>query len=652
MAGMTKKAAVIDDDFARPRRDELQRHANALRGFLSDHQAAKEWLDHHFGLSGDHRRADYFDSLFASHAEVLRFWSIRHECPGAGQLDVEVFSDLAPEIDACHAPLRALKNILERLGWVVHEYSALPTTSDGLDTDLALIVVDYVLDRSQPDRRDSAGFLRKYLARGRERTDFQCPFIVLMTALQTFSEKDALDFRDEVNVQGAFFRFAPKTSGGQVRGFEQAVVAFERLQPELEGFRRFHQQMLKVVTGAVEKLRAAIQKMELQDLATLHAGQLVQEGEDLGEYLAWLYGQVVTAEFLRDSDLSKRAAELPASSHDVLLGHLRPTNSIPGLFASFSLVQPASAVRYKEAHGHWQVRAGDLFFKLPPAGGPVAAETTPAKPATAKAAGHYLIVISQDCDLLQSKITNGQLLCIEGQGQRLDDTEVALLRATIQQMDNKGVLLIRDGDAYLQIGWQSKNLRTLDTTTLSAEHGYRYLGRVNSIYALSAQHSALDELTRIGVPLQPGYSMYFGSAELRFAGGKVPDLVNVFDKGVVVAVLRNEKKGPSSKHVLLLAGELREWLVASLEAWRGHDEFPQPLVGPVNEFVNSIKGDPTYRLLVKDDPKGAICMRTVADGEGKTKSIPLPGSIGFVFKDVYDSPSGDHQRVEIELRKI
>lgn len=650
MAGMTKKAAVIDDDFARPRCDELQRYAHALRGFLSDNEAAKEWLDRQFGLAGDHRRTDYFDALFESQPEVLRFWNLRRECPGAAQLDAQVFAELAAEIDAARAPLRTIRGILERLGWVVQEFPALPATSDGLDSDLSLIVVDYILDRSQPASSVGGQFLRGYLAKGKDRNDFRCPFIVLMTALPTFNDTDVLAFRDAVDIQGAFFRFAPKTANGQVTGFEQAVVAFERLQPELECFRRFHQQMVGVATRAMQKLSSEIRKMQLQDLATLHAGQLVQEGEDLAEYLAWLYGQVVTAEFLRDSDLSKWAAEIPQSSHDVLLGHLPPTNGIPALFASFSLIQSASAARHRQTHGHWQVRAGDLFLTLPLKNSSVAADDSSAQP-TPVAPGPYLLVISQDCDLLQSKITNGQVLCVEGHGSGLADTEVALLRATIRQMDNKGDLLFREADAYLQIAWETKNLRTLPIRTLSAEQGYRYLGRVNSIYALSAQHTVLDELTRIGVPLQPSYSMYFGSAELRVAGGQAPNLSSVFDRGVVVAVLRNEK-GVSNKHVLLLAGELRDWLVTSLEAWRDSNEFPQRLAKPVDEFVNGIKRDPGYRLLVKADPKGAICTGTLIDAHGNARTEPLPPTIRFVFKDVYAPLSGDHQRVEIELRTI
>ena len=640
------RAIIIDDDYARPTRADIQEYLEPLRSFITDNISTKAWFDEQFGLSGDHTNGDYFDVLLSDPLQLAKFWRIRDECPLGVGLAQTVFPNLAKEIDQLHSPLKSIEAVLNGRSWSVERHSYLPQKLSTTNGQIVLIVLDYILDKDNLEKaiEKSEQFVSHFLQEATQTNDFQCPFIMLISALPSQAKQDAEQFRRNAGVDGSYFRFWAKRTDGIMDDFEQSVSTFLRQQPELERYRRMHERLKQVSTVALKNMVESIGRLELQDLATLHAGQLVEERETLANYLAWLYGQAFTTQVVNDIDLAAKCAKLPGTSFEVLLGHLPATGNIPEMFCSFSLSRPGSAEIYKESRHERELRFGDLFEEL--------SKTPDATPV------RYMLVISQTCDLIQCKITNQQVLCVEGNGRHIGSTEVELLKATIKQMDARGDILIRDAKQYIEIEWEEKNLRTIDSGSLAHETGYTYLGRLNEIYALEAQRRSLEALSRVGVPIQPGYSVFFGSVLLRVfnSSAELQQLAATFDPKAAVAVLRNEK-APSVKHRLLMSDGLRKWLVDALEKLTANALLPDTLKSPLNELVEEIRSDPDWNLMVKDDPKGARFFRVkqVLDKKtGTLKPTPadLPAATLLILRDVFKPLDNSNARVEIEFQKI
>ena len=65
------------------------------------------------------------------------------------------------------------------------------------------------------------------------------------------------------------------------------------------------------------------------------------------------------------------------------------------------------------------------------------------------------------------------------------------------------MVLVKDGDGFLQVTWQQKLASTIEMKKLQMRDQYRYVGRLNEIYALNIQHLFISNLGRIGVPVRP-----------------------------------------------------------------------------------------------------------------------------------------------------
>ena len=668
------KALVIDDLYARPTSGELRNYTTALRQFLTDNpeSGVKEWLDATFGLTGSHKRGDYFDSVLENPASIRRFWTMRDQSPVGERLSSEVFGGLVTSLQPAQRVLDDIERNLSGSGWVVRPEAALPSV-ESVDQDIALIAIDYILvpGEEAPGLERSMRFLRDVLDRCKASSFETCPFVLLMSENPDV-ERNAERFRTQVRLHSAYFRFAKKIDLSPAT-LERIVGDFLSQKDELESYRRLHVELGETVAAATESLRKSVEQLELQDLATLHAGQLVQEGEPLSDYLGWLYGQYLTAEIMNHTKLADRTADLPASSHRVLLGHLSANDNIPKLFSNVALSLPASAVKYKTDKGRLQVRFGDLFlYKGEPPREPGDEEQGEATGAGAAAVRssplieRYLLVISQTCDLYHGNITNGQVLCLDGDAHELIRTETDLLRATIRQMDQQGRVLCKGSPRFFEVEWRPEDVRTIDEDKLATENGYRYLGRLNELYSLQAQHNALDRLGRIGVPIQPSYSIYFKRVALKiFEGEKeIPELSVASSAEMIVAMLRNEKahtpvggKTNKSKHRLIFSDEVRAWLIEKLQAASGAEKLPTQLKLHVDSLRQGLEQRRDYSLIVKVQKETTAVFhqeKLKADGTVDSSADPkeLSGSIAIELDGVFDAPLRTNTRIELIFEKV
>lgn len=606
--GVPRKAVLIDDAYLRPSPGEVRKSLSSLRRFLRKTPDAKAWFDATFGLSGGENDRGYFEPLLADPSRTLDFWNRRGECPDSQRLLDEGIPDLVAEIGPARLPLEQIEMMLVTQGWEVVPFGALPKL-DAVPEDASLVIVDYVLTPETPgDMAAKAGESTQFLEGLVNRTiksERGLPLIVLISSLPSVAKANAEAFRKAVGLHGSYFHFIRKINILQELG--QRIDGFTTEVAELESYRRVHLALKDALQTACAALKADVDSMELQDFAALHVGHLIHEGEPLSDYVGWMLGQALTVKLQESVTLADASGRLPPENHRVLLGHLEPTQGIPKLFSEASTVRTASGQHHKQATGSRELRFGDIFVaKLNRSGKKV--DLT-----------RFRLVLSQTCDLLQTKITNGQVLCAEGLGTEVPNTEVELMRATLRQLDDKGSTLIRLEDgAYYQVRWNEVNLITIEQTRLKKEQGFRYVGRLNEIYALEVQHNALNKLGRIGVPVKPGYSLVFGAVRLRVCGpkGELPALTKSRDNKTVTAVLRPL---PKRQVAILLSSDIKQWLVEQLEQLQA--QLPNELTDFSKELSALIKSDNDFRFYCRQVGSGALELGANKEKEEKGQKV-------------------------------
>jgi hypothetical protein len=636
-----RKAVLIDDAYLRPSPEDLRRSLQTLRRFLRNVPAAKEWFDVSFGLAGNASDRNYFDPLLAGAQRTVELWARRNECPESQRLLAEGLPDLVAEIGPLRLPLEQIEATLTAQAWDLVRFGALPDLNS-VPADASLVVIDYVLTPDTPADMavkvdESTQFLQG-LAQRAANSERGLPLVVLVSSRPNVAKGEAEAFRRAVGLHGGYFHFIRKISvlqelGPRIDGFTAEIE-------ELESYRRVHAALHGALQVACKSLISDIEGMELQDLAALHVGHLIHEGEPLSDYVGWMLGQALTVKLQEEATLAETSGQLPPENHRVLLGHLEPTQGIPKLFCEASTVRTASGQRHKAKTGSRELRFGDIFV------GKAGRKVDLSK---------FRLVLSQTCDLLQGKITNGQVLCAEGRGTSVANTEAELMRATLRQLDNKGSSLIRlDGGAYYQVEWSDVNLITVEHTKLKREHGYRYIGRLNEIYALEVQHNALNKLGRIGVPVKPGYGLVFGAIRLRIWGPKTEQvaLAKSFDNRTVTAVLRPQPKGLVA---ILLSAEVKNWLADQLEQLQ--DTLPNEVREISTQLIGWIKADSDLRLLCKQVASGTLELGVTQEkqenGESKkTTTWKSKLSINFGGAAVFSNPvtptQGPHLLLELD----
>lgn len=636
------KAIVIDDAYALPTAHTLTNHLRPLRRFLNRRPEAKAWFDAEFGLSGSAMGRSYFDALVNDEKKLKAFWSSRESCPDPDYL-TQAIGDLVAEVLPKKAPLEAIENELAAKGFEVKPFSRLPAVGT-IDLEVSLVVIDYVLQEEVPadiDARinESITFIKDLIAA--IGSTGCCPLVILVSSLPVLGRNavHSQNFKANASIQGGFFRFVSKAHIVDLLG--GVVDGFSRERDELNAFRNFLEHFVSAYETEASALKQQIKALELHDLATLQVGQLAVEGESLGDYLSWICGQALTNKLLSDPPVAHYSDLLPKSSYKVLLGNLEPSQGIPNLFHAVSSVKTASGELAMQRDKKRQLRFGDVFAHVRPKA-PKGAPPT------------YFLLISQTCDLLHCNLENGHVLCIEGAVDEFAPTEIALLEATMKQMNDQGQVVKMD-NKYLQIVWQSKNLITLEIAALAKERsGFKYLGRLNEIYALEAQRDALNELSRVGVPIKPAYSTFFGEARIRVydKGREVTAFHANLKDDTIIAALRCDRVNAKTKAHLLLSEGLRNWLRGTLGRFSVDETFP----GALKELSDELMADTNnvdFRIICTGTT-GVIASREVIDDKGKPKPKKID-KFELLLPDLplFGSPAAQNGvRISLELIRI
>lgn len=526
------RVLFIDDAWGAPPRATLHSVLPSLRNLLTDNVDVRQWFASEYKIDGaDVRRGDYFDPWLGEAEQDVRFWQRISSAPHFAEQPQD-WGELA---DIWNDRVKLLEEVrvdLEADGFDVVLHKGLPAHDVGHLPPV--IILDYIL-AGQADAKkiaESIQWVGAISDHCRKTPDARPPLILLISTALSYNDNDtvAKKFRIESRTLSSYFRLIPKSDPA----FKSRVLGFAKdhltiAVDELAAFYSVYKSFRESFETAVSEISETTQYLELEDLITFHAAQLKKE-VTLDEYLAWLYGQVLTSKLLRHKSLVDAARRLRGSD-EVILGQLKPQQLIPDLFYEASFLDTAEQVLDQDRVRE-DVRFANMYR------GTLHPDTL--HPNT------VLLVISQTCDLIHNKVANEQVLCVEGHLSLLEhlDSETALLKITIDQISRQHQVY-RVAGKYYSVDWGDfKSLRTVARNMLNNRSHWQLIGRLNELYALSIQNSATQQLGRIGLPVTPHFVHYVAKISISIISqGKGRVASRHIDNGDVVAVIR-----PAPKH--------------------------------------------------------------------------------------------------------
>ncbi|RSV17305.1 hypothetical protein CA236_11285 [Sphingomonas sp. ABOLG] len=308
------------------------------------------------------------------------------------------------------------------------------------------------------------------------------PAIVLMSSEQVKAR--AQRFRQSVeklggNVLAVRFQFLQKgwvsKDGDQLKIDNQAADA---LLDTSQGFifgQVLHRALKEWKGGAEKALQAVLKEigsLEPKDFAYLFRFRLASEGERMGDYLEWLFGENLRALVAEKIDWNSDSFK-KIDDHELSKG-------IEGAFEgpSVPIARLFQRVRVDEHEKGARVRhrLGDMFIKI--------------------GEKRVMVVITPDCDLVPrgSGPKVKRVLTMDGE-----------LRSFDQDSASADQFIFYKDKAY-SLKWNPKTLNTFavsGTGSLGSMKGVEFLGTLRPLYAQEVQRLALTDLGRIGLAVAP-----------------------------------------------------------------------------------------------------------------------------------------------------
>lgn len=372
------------------------------------------------------------------------------------------------------------------------------------------------------------------------------PAIVLMSS-EPVKDK-AQRFRQDVeslgeNVIALRFRFLQK---GWISRNEDGLriehAAADTLLDTSQGYvfgKVLHSAMKEWKAGAKSALDAVLKQMaslEPKDIAYLFRFRLATEGERMGEYLEWLFGENLRGAVAETVDWSSEAFRN--------LDDAKLSKGIEGAFdgPSIPIAHFFHRVRIDDRtlDPKARRRLGDMFIK--------------------PNEKRVLVVITPDCDLVPrgSGPKVKRLLTMDGE-----------LRSFNQDSASADHFIFYKNKPF-SLKWNPKGLQTFPVSgpgSLGSIKGAQFLGTLRPLYAYEAQRIALTDLGRMGLSVAPTMGVDAEvTAHLRIRKGQGTDFQMLDLPNVSTATVLPERGDVTRGHRVLLRRSYVHGLIDKLRA--------------------------------------------------------------------------------------
>jgi len=244
------------------------------------------------------------------------------------------------------------------------------------------------------------------------------------------------------------------------------------------------------VDDALVDLLDEIEGLEPKDIAYLLRFRLIDEGQDLSDYLVWLFGENLTSlivDRLDQKSASFTALRKPNAGDGFEGAYNGPSESVAKLYTRVQfkssgdlgendadeIVPPNDLIAAAKLCVY---RMGDLYL------GPK---------------NDLLVVLNSPCDLMRrktGKMKAESILTMRG--------NLKALKAKDATSDN---LILYQGKPN-KITWMPKQFKTFpvdEKESLGVDGQYKHIGTLNPLYALEAQQLALRDIGRLGNTISP-----------------------------------------------------------------------------------------------------------------------------------------------------
>lgn len=496
------KIVIIDDLYLPPNPDAvtgavLGDFLRALKAFPENCEALADLL----GLPRDTNANKLVDSVNENLQKVYAGYQTKNH----SYLE-PLFIDLDHNRTAGLGRLRMLERAIEEF------FHVKPTLFTGVEeareslSECTMVFVDFFLSgvTNYEEARRHHSAVRKELAAKFSLDENSFPKVIVLMSTALPGASDLATFRQDTQIRAAFFHAIDKKTFSE----ESLRSNFERFLSEYdpaEKLNKYLETMEAEVRSAAEKLAQELRSgLDVHDLTILKTLRLDGESDTPQAYLTLLLSEALAARVRMATGLQTEVLPKQQTYGDSPFdGKLLPSSVLFHLFADI-------AVSPTPADGELKVAFGDVFESI-----------------DGDTKGTLYLAISPACDLQRCEPTY-EVLCVTG---RTVDSSLTLSKLIgTKYTFGQGKLVLKTTNdkaetSYIRLTFETKSLRTIPVSHFKDRARYRRLARLTEVFAQEIKTLALNNVARVGVPIDPSFSVGL-KAKVRFnlKGDKQGDL--------------------------------------------------------------------------------------------------------------------------------
>lgn len=505
--------------------------------------------------------------------ELKKAWALYQNVPEELSVLDHIFKKVLASQKSATLPLMELINIFkEELGLTVCCHPDIESAKFDIKRSKLVFLDFYLYDQRTTDKAIqgvstfSSLFSQKVDAGGNQ---YNRLLFLVSTSLP--SAPDVEKFRKAAKIKAAFFKPVPKDKLNK-EWVQNVLVKRVGRYEDLHHMAAFLETFSEQMEGVMKKIQTDFESLELHDLAILDHMRLKADQADLGKYMSWLISEALAAR-IRNSAPVLKASESVNALHKPPFQGMLSTNQV--LFSWFSdLTFGAPGQSYEK------LQFGDVFFEKRERElnksltfGPTSLESNSIGKANIRGIVqpfffqryrrwremrrrppnvkfHQLVEISSETDLvliiapacdLQRANGNYEVLCVRGKISQKTPSLVDVVQHSMafgrdsKKGHFKHLLRLSDGEhpTFLLVEWHPKKIITIGANKLQR---YRRIARLNELFCQEIKEDALRSVGRVGVPVDPAFSVPLGATIVYTPKGSAPVHKEVPDADTISGV--------------------------------------------------------------------------------------------------------------------
>lgn len=541
-------------------------------------------------------------ALKRDEGELTNVWNLYKEDSQEFSIFDPIFKKISVSREIAIRPLREIIQFFENeVELEVCRHPDILSADKDLRRSKLVFLDFYLYQQSTAEKAiEDAGKFSSLLSSKVEVSGDQYNRLLFLISTNLPSGNDIENFRKAANVKAAFFKPVSKESLSQnwiEKSLAKRVQRYDDLHSLATYLDTFSEQMRVVM----ENLQVDLEALELHDLAILDHMRLKVEKEDLGNYMSWLISEALAARIRASAPMLKASKNVSTVQRPPFHGMLSPNQVLFSWFSEITFSLPGSTGR--------KMQFGDVFSTEVPTGSEsdsgariqseetastvdegdgicarigrsvksafgtigvgderggidvstniskVPPEIGPEVSGKVQSCKNLILVIAPACDLQRAEC-NYEVICVRGEVVGRTPSLVDLIeQRTILGKDRSGLYkhlmqITENGETkYLLVKWHPDKITTIMASNLQGS-SYSHLSRLNELFCQEIKEEALRQVGRVGVPVDPAFSVALGATIVYRPGREAPIHIEIPDLDTVSGVITSGNENNSSKIIL------------------------------------------------------------------------------------------------------